>query len=292
MAKKQTLFRFRPFVSLLTGFSFLGVALTGIVLFITPPGRIANWTGWTVWGLTKHQWSALHLGFSTVFIVACVLHIWLNFKPLVSYFTGKVHAARRLRLEWIAALLVCGVVYWGSVMPFIPFSSLQDLNERLKNSWSSQPEEHPPAPHAELLTVEKLAAQAGLPTETVIENLGSSGIQALPDDIFGTLAEQEGYSPEALFTLAAGKTKTQQPGQRRGSGGSGRGAGRGTAGGGGFGQQTLSQACQEMGISLDVALDSLRQKGISATADQTIRQIADKNNIRPNDVRQHLQAAP
>lgn len=288
MAKKQTLFRFRPFVSLLTGFSFLGVALTGAVLFITPPGRIANWTGWTVWGLMKHQWSALHFGFSMVFIVACVLHIWLNFKPLVSYFIGTVNTARKLRLEWIAALLVCGVVYWGSVMPFIPFSSLQDLNERLKNSWSSQPEEHPPVPHAELLTVEKLAEQAGLPVKTVIENLGNRGIQALPDDIFGTLAEQEGYSPEALFTIAVGKTKTEQQAPHRGSAG---GGGRGATGGGGFGQQTLAQACQEIGISLDAALENLRQKGITATADQTIRQIADENNIRPNDVRQYLQVA-
>lgn len=286
MTNKQTLFRFRPFVSLLTGFSFLAVALTGVILFITPPGRIANWSGWTVWGLTKNQWSALHSGFSTVFIAACVLHVWLNIKPLVCYVVGSVNTARRLRFEWIAALLVCGVVYWGSVMPFVPFSSLQNLNERLKNSWSSQPEELPPVPQAELLTVEKLAEQAGLPVETVIENLGNRGIKALPEDIFGTLAEQAGYSPEALFTIAAGNTTVPQ-GQRRGSGGGGRGA----AGGGGFGQQTLAQACQEIGMNPDDAVDSLRQKGFTATADQTIRQIADENNIRPSQVRQHLQAA-
>jgi hypothetical protein len=287
MDRKQTLFRFRSFVSLLTGFSFLGVALTGAVLFMTPPGRVANWTGWTIWGLTKHEWSALHVDFSAVFIVACVLHIWLNIRPLISYFIGTVNTAGRLRLEWIAALLVCGVVYWGSLKPFIPFSSLQDLNERLKDSWSSRPEERPPVSHAELLTVEKLAEQAGLAVETVLENLSSNGIQASPGDIFGTLAEQAGYSPEALFAIAIGKTTTQQQGQRRGSGG---GEDRGGTGGGGFGQQTLAQACQDMGINLNAALKGLQQKGITATADQTIRQVADENNIRPADIRQYLQA--
>ncbi|MCI0499611.1 MAG: DUF4405 domain-containing protein [Planctomycetales bacterium] len=293
MDSKKGLFRFRPFVSILTGFSFLAAALTGAILFITPPGRVANWTGWTVWGLTKHEWTALHVGFCAVFIAASVLHIWLNFRPLVCYFIGTVAAARTLRLEWMAALLLCGAVYWGSIKPFAPFSSLQNLSEQIKNSWSSQPAERPPVPHAELLTVEKLAQEANLPVQTVLENLTSKGIEAVPEDIFGTLAEQAGYSPEALFAIATGKTA----GERHGAGG---GTGRGGAGGGGGGrggsggrggQQTIAQACQEMGIELNAALEILHQKGITATADQTFRQIAEENNLRPGEIRQYLEAA-
>ena len=49
----------RGLVSVLTLTSFLVLAFTGCILFVTPPGRVANWTGWTMLGLTKHEWGAL-----------------------------------------------------------------------------------------------------------------------------------------------------------------------------------------------------------------------------------------
>lgn len=39
---------------------------------------------------------------------------------------------------------------------------------------------------------------------------------------------------------------------------------------------------------MNTAMDTLRQAGIQASADQTIRQIADENNIRPGQIRQLL----
>ena len=144
---KQNGFRFRAFISLLTAFSFVALAITGAVLYITPPGRVANWTNWTFGGLNKHQWGALHICLSTLFLIVSVLHIWLNFKPLMNYFVGKAKAASGLRLEWILAFAVCGIVCIGALRPFIPFSSLLSLNERIKFSWE-KPKEQAPIPHA------------------------------------------------------------------------------------------------------------------------------------------------
>lgn len=282
--------RFRPFVSILTGFSFAAAVVTGAVLFVTPPGRVANWNNWTVWGLSKQEWSALHICFCALLTIASVVHIVLNIKPLVNYFASRIQSARRLRYEWIGALLLCGVAAWGALKPFAPFSSLLNLNNQLKNSWGSQTAEQPPVPHAELLTVTQLAEQAEIPVDTVLGNLKTAGITAGPEDVFGTIAQQAGYSPEELFMLAAGKTEARGRGQRRGGGGGqGESGGGGGSGSGGFGQQTLRQLCQESNLDMDTALERLSQAGIRASADQTIRQVADENNIRPGEIRQLLQ---
>ena len=57
--------RIRGFVSLLTALSFLIMAVSGLILFIVPEGRIANWHDWRFLGLTKNQWGDMpRTGFS------------------------------------------------------------------------------------------------------------------------------------------------------------------------------------------------------------------------------------
>jgi len=53
-------FIWRAFISVATAVSFVALSVTGVVLLITPPGRVAHWTGWRIWALTKDQWSGLH----------------------------------------------------------------------------------------------------------------------------------------------------------------------------------------------------------------------------------------
>jgi hypothetical protein len=264
-------FRFRAFVSLLTAFSFITLGATGAILYITPPGRVANWTNWTLGGLSKHQWIAVHICFSTLFLIVSILHIWLNFKPMMSYFVSKAKTASALRLEWILAIAVCGIVCTGALKPFIPFSSLLGLNERIKFSWE-KPKQQAPIPHAELLTIEELAKKSDLEMDAIIQNLKVTGIEVNPSDVFGTIAEQQNLSPNELFEIA---TDRQTDGHGKG--------------GGGFGQKSLKQACEEMGIDLKKAIEALKAAGIEATADMRIRVIADQNNMHPSQIRQILE---
>ena len=274
---RHTEFRFRAFVSLLTTFSFVALAIIGAILYITPPGRIANWTNWTFWGLSKHQWIALHICLSTLFLIVSALHVWLNFKPLMSYFVRKAQTASKLRMEWILAIVVCGIVCIGALRPFIPFSSLLNLNERIKLSWE-EPKQQAPVPHAELLTIEELAKKSDMEADTIIQNLKTAGIEVVPSDIFGDIAEQQNLSPNELFTIATG-VPSASSGKQHGGG----------QGGGGFGQKTLEQACQEMEIDSQKALDALKQAGIDCQKKQRIRQIADENNMHPSQIRQILE---
>lgn len=123
----------RAFVSVLTGFSFVVMALTGLVLFFAPSCRIARDTSWVVWGHNKDQWTGVHVWFSIAFVVASVFHLYLNWAALTNYFKTKLKRGLAFRLEWIFALVICGILYAGTVGEVAPFSSLMVWKETFKH---------------------------------------------------------------------------------------------------------------------------------------------------------------
>jgi len=53
---KEKKFYWKSFNSFGLLYSFIIMSLTGLVLYITPPGWIANWTTWILIGLDKEEW--------------------------------------------------------------------------------------------------------------------------------------------------------------------------------------------------------------------------------------------
>jgi len=279
-------FSWRAFFSLLAAVSFIGMTFTGVILFVVPPGRIANWTGWTMLALTKDQWIGLHDWFSIIFVVACGFHLYFNWKPFVSYFKSKISKAFALRAEWLAALVVCIIAFVGTVYGVSPFSALMEWNESIKNSWDS-PRQRGPVPHAELMTLSELADKfAGVEFETMLENLKQHGIEVeSPDAVLGELAEANGLTPAQLYNIALGKRGAGQ------GGGGGLGAPRGGGGGSGFGRLTLKQYCEQTGLDVDTAVQRLKNKGYQAEPETTIRAIADSAGVQPSQVRAIIEAS-
>jgi hypothetical protein len=287
--KKQ--FNWRSFISVLTALSFIGMAFTGVILFVVPPGRIANWTGWTLIGLTKNEWISLHDWFSIIFVAASVIHLYLNWKPFVSYFKSKATKAFALRGEWAAALVVCAVIFVGSLSDIRPFSSLLAWNESIKHSWES-PQQRAPIPHAELMSLAELAKQVpDVDLETMLGNLKAAGIKVESGEIvLGELAEAYNMTPVRLYNIALG-----QSGPGRGYGGRGGGGGQyaesedgGGHGGGpgrGFGKMTLKQYCEQMGLDVNMAVKKLQDARIKAGPNATIRGIADSAGKHPSEIR-------
>jgi len=127
-------FNYRAFVSVLSGLTFAAMAATGLVMFFAPSCRIARDTSWTVWGYGKEQWTAVHVWFSIVFVIASAFHIYMNWAVLVNYFKTKLHQGFALRTEWIAALAICGVIGLGTIYDVAPFSSLVAWKDTFKHS--------------------------------------------------------------------------------------------------------------------------------------------------------------
>lgn len=223
--RKPARFRFRSLVSVSLVLCALALAVTGAILFIVPPGRVANWTGWTLLGLTKDRWQSLHIGFAILFVLGAGLHAYFNVKPLLSYFRDRERRTFALRREWVAALCLSALVAIGTLAGLPPFSSLIAFQEEIKRGYDRR-EEPAPIPHAEQMTLRELAETTGADLETLERNLRARKIALEPEDAtLDELAARHGMTPHALYRIAVGD----------GAGGALRGAGRGAGGGGGAG---------------------------------------------------------
>jgi uncharacterized membrane protein YgcG len=283
-------FRLRACVSLVVALGFLVLVVSGAILFLAPPGRVANWTDWRIASLTKHEWGDLHIVFAALFLLGGLLHVWFNWRPLLSYFRSRAAKSRGMRWEWVAALLLCLLVFAGIRAEVPPFATLLDWSEGLKQSWE-QPAQRAPIPHAEDLALTALCEQADVPLATAKERLAAAGVQGIADDVvIAALAEQNGLSPARIHEIVQGAASGAGAGRGQGGGpaggeGAGGKSGGGSAGRGGIGRKTLRDACAEEGIDLELALERLDAEAIDAKADDTLRDIATRNGLdRPGAI--------
>ena len=302
-------FKWQAFISVLATVFFALMAFTGIILFLTPPGRVANWTGWTLIALTKHQWGGLHIWFGLLFIITSAFHLYFNWKPLVSYFKDKVSRSFAMRAEWIVALIIPAIVFVGTLAEIKPFSSLLALNEAIKHSWET-PNKRAPIPHAESLSLASVSEYIqDVNLETMVANLKAKGIEVSLDDVgvvFGDLAEASGMTPNQLFEIAVGQSgyysssvafcSSEQDAGRAGSGAGGESQSggqkskadshsKGGGSGSGFGRMTLRQFCAQLDLEINASVKMLNNLGFVATPDMTVRAIADSAGAHPSEVR-------
>lgn len=276
----------RSFVSVTTAGSFLALLSTGAILYVVPPGRIANWTGWTLFGLTKAQWQGLHVCFALLCVLASAIHVYLNWRPLAGYFTSRVSRAFAFRAEWLLAAALCALIAGGSLAGLPPFSWILAWEERIKESWDRDAAS-PPIPHAELLTLGALAAREGISFDRMQANLAAKGIAVESDGaIVGEIAAAHGMTPSRLYDLARG-IERQGKGRTDGKGGGGGSSGGAYGGGGlrGVGRTTLAEYCAAQALDLDAALARLAADSIQASPDMTIRDIAEGAGLEPRELR-------
>lgn len=273
---RRPAFSWRAMTSVMLTASSLVLLASGVVLFVAPPGRVANWSDWRILGLAKQDWSGLHVWFAAVFVVVALVHLVFNVRPLVNYFRSRRTRRFALRWEWAAALALCGLVFAGIRRDWPPFSCLLAFKEEVKRSWED-PRAQAPIPHAELLALEALSSQTGVPFETAVERLEARGATDVrPDIVVEDFARINALTPQRVLEIIQGQRA------RGGGGGGGRG---GYGGGGGAGRMTIEQYCVEQQIDIEKAIDLLKAKGIRASPNQTLREVANENGLtHPSDL--------
>jgi hypothetical protein len=274
MGKRK--FRFRAFTALMMLWSFVLETVSGVVLYIVPPGRIAHWTNWKLWGYTKEQWGAMHTIFGYVFLIFAVLHIYYNWKPIVNYIRSKLKAGLRMRTELVVSLVITVLVFIATVISLPPFSTVMDIGEGFKNSWEESKDE-PFVPHAELMRFDEFVKTLRIQEEQALQTLEASGIIVKDKTIpIKAIAEENGVAPSRIHDLLVQSLSREEKDKLTGAAG---GQPRG-----GFGSKTLAQVAAELDISAEDAVDILESKGISARKDELIRTIATKNRKRPFEI--------
>ncbi len=211
-------FKLKGFTSLLLTFSFLVIGFTGVMLYFTPKGRVAHWTGWTMLGLDKDQWSAIHMTGGLLFLIVSSVHLYLNWGIFWSYLKKKAAAGIHLKWELVAAMLIVAVVVTGTLSEVPPFSSVIKLNDQVKVYWAGLAPKAP-IPHAEDLTLEAFADEIRLSIDEVTLALRKEGFTV--DNVHMKLkhiAERNGVAPSDLHAAVIKHFPQAAKKKRRGAG--------------------------------------------------------------------------
>ncbi len=266
--KTKEPFNRRAFVSVLTGFSFVVMTVTGLVLFFAPSCRIARDTAWVVWGHNKDQWAGVHVWFSIAFVVASLFHTYLNWSALINYFRTKLKQGLAFLAELISALVICDVVYAGAVGEVAPFSSLMIWKETFKHGAAGEGQQDPAWRGGRAG-----GHQGGNLSDSVEGNLTS---RARDLNGHGGNYEQRHSEQEQQQFEFGGELQTHA-----------RGAGSAQ---GGMGRKTLRQFCRDERIELSWAISRLRNEDFTVRDTMTMREIADVAGVHPRELRNILQS--
>jgi len=245
-------FKFKIFTSFILFVSFLIMSISGLILFLTPAGRIAYWTNWQFLGLTKSQWIDFHDIFSVVFIIAGIIHLfWFNWTLFWRYIKQKAVSGLNYKREFWIAVAVSVVLIVGTALRLPPIISIVDFSDYLTATWE-QEDKNPPVAHAERLTLRQFADTVKLPLETILETLKSNGYKpAGADQTLEKLAATYHIAPndiydlfkEELAKLSAGEPAPQLPTS-------------------GIGRMKLEEIVSKLGMTLDEAGQKLDKAGI------------------------------
>ena len=281
--------RFRGFISLILFFNFLVLLITGIVLYIVPPGRVAHWLDWQLLGLSKGDWQALHIVAGLIFVLMGIVHLIFNFKPFKHHLRTRLGSRPQLRLEPFLAAVFVAVLLGGTLAGWPPFKQLLALQENIGESWSRQASQEPPFSRAEEATLTLAASRMHRTPEALIIALERQGIPGLtPSMTVREIADAFGLSPAGVYQAMLDGLATDEPQgpawleqtqdqsidqvrQRFADSGAGR--------------KTVVQVAQENGIPLDVALARLAAAGFSeAHAESRLRAMGEPYGIGATDM--------
>ncbi len=269
-------FNWRIFISFGLVLSFVMLLVSGIVLYIAPPGRVANWTDWRMLGLTKTGWENQHAVFGFAFAVLSIFHLFfINWKAFVSYLKARAAGGLKSPKELFSSLLLFLIFGAGTYYAVQPFSAIVDFGNAISASWE-QRDKQPPVPHAEAMTLVELARQPGLGGDALVlkTKLEQAGVTVRSvDETLADIAAANRTTAEKLYRHIA-------PAASPGS----------TLPAQGLGRKTLQEIADTADISVSSLQLALRQKGVEAEPDMTLKTIADANSLTMSDLRNMLES--
>jgi len=128
----------RKITSFVMLFSFFIMIVSGVAEFISPFGRLSMMIQWTMLGIDKMQWQALHISFMVVFTVAGIIHIWLNIKPIKAYLKNRARKMVFFTKEMVIALAITVVLFVATIQKFEPIDQFVKLNKSFNSYWIEQ----------------------------------------------------------------------------------------------------------------------------------------------------------
>ncbi|MGK7393895.1 MAG: DUF4405 domain-containing protein [Candidatus Cyclobacteriaceae bacterium M3_2C_046] len=271
--KRKSGFNWRSFISFGLFISFFFIFISGLILYVAPPGRVAHWNNWILIGFGKDSWQAIHTIFSYAFAAFAFFHIFsMNWRSIWSYIKLRSQNQLNKKKEFWASVILSLLIFLGTAANIPPFESVMTLGETLKNSWEDK-ENMPPVPHTELYTLAGLSEQfLHVPADQLQDKLQKAGLKVNEGQTLAEIGENNQMSPARVFEIitrgddvTVDKSTTFQPGQ-------------------GLGQRTLAEYAAFARVSPEKLLQILSQNGIKASADQTFKEIGEDNEKAAHEI--------
>jgi len=277
--QKSRGFSWRAFTSVLLFWSGLVMAVSGIILYIAPTGRVARAAIWVFWGLDKDGWGAVHTILSFVFTIFAVLHIVLNWKPLISYLKDRITRVVKMRWEWVSATVISILVSALTILAVPPFQSVMDLGEQIKEGWENRLLQGSDIlPHTEDFTLADFARNYRLPADEVRRTLREIGIAEIGEkDTFGDWAAALSITPLNLYNQVmkrisppAGDADAEPPAS-------------------GTGRMSVEGVAKRLGITVAEAVLRLKVRGIEAAGDSKLKDLGEAADKTPLEIYRLIQ---
>jgi len=267
-------FFWKSFVSFSLVWSFIIILLSGIVLYIAPPGRVSNWTNWMLFGFSKAGWQAIHTIFSLTFVFLSVFHlIVFNWKVLWFYFVSRTSKGINKQKELLVSLALIVVVFSGTYFNIQPFKAVMDFGEWTTESWETK-EDLAPIPHAELLTIKELSQKyVKKSADSILLIFRQKGLRAdSTGQTIAKISELNNLTPAKLYSMITpvnitSNMETVHKPQFQG-----------------LGRKTLREIATERGIDVNVLIEVLRKSNIKANPDDKLKAVAESNGKTPLEI--------
>jgi hypothetical protein len=269
----------RKLISWISFLSFIVLGLTGMVLYFTPQGRIANWADWRFLQLSKDNLGEIHVIVSILFLISAIWHIVLNWRPLVNYLKSTRKKISFAKAEFVLALFITLVFALGAYWHIPPFGTTLNALAGVKTHWENV-YGSPPWGHAELASVKSFTKKMGFDLERSIAILSAEGYQSVSAQInLLDLSRANKTSPKAIMTLLQIKlgnvkaTGTESQLDATSSAPSG------------LGRLSLAEMANKAKVDVDQAIQRLsRINNITATAEMKVKEIAAQTGETPMDL--------
>lgn len=249
--------------------SFLLLIVTSIVLYVVPEGRVAYWSDWRFMGLTKTLWGDVHINLGVLFLVSGLVHLYYNWKPMVSYMKNKAKQLNIFTPDFNVALALTLIFAFGTVLHIPPMSTIIDFSASFKDA-GAQKYGEPPYGHAELSSLKMFAKRTDLDLDVIKQQLQKSGMTFDDESaILLDVARTNNCTPKDVYAAmlppkeaADAEVFPDQPFP-------------------GIGRMRLEDLCTQYNLDIEKVINGLGARQIKAEPNQTIKEIAQAKGMEP-----------
>jgi hypothetical protein len=128
----------RAFISIMMVVFLALFTLSGVALFVSPSGQMANTIGWRLMGLDKGQWEALHIAFGFLWVPLAVVHLVINRRVVSGYLRDRVRRTFVWRRELLAAVLVTAGLAVAAIQDLPPVAQLMAWEASFNDVWAAR----------------------------------------------------------------------------------------------------------------------------------------------------------